>query len=182
MNTATPRARGTAISNARNEVARVPKMNGSAPKSPLTGSHDWLVKNLNPNSARLNFERRTRIVAMKITIAKILQAHNSITPANVRSAILPLPRLARNLRISEGGSTAACTWPVAGEEGIWTESARGTVVGSEEFGSELVVIWVRDTDFPGMPTQPPSNEGAKKHERNMKYRLHGSLKATRASR
>jgi hypothetical protein len=50
---ATPSARGTAISSARNEVARVPKIKGSAPKSPETGSQAEREKNFQPNWTRL---------------------------------------------------------------------------------------------------------------------------------
>src|SRR5579871_3127765 len=76
-------------------------MKGRAPKSPETGSHAERVKNLQPNCAKLRWERRTRIVRMKRTMTKMLQAHNSMTAAKLLSAKRPLPRLLRNSRMGE---------------------------------------------------------------------------------
>ena len=44
---------------------------------------------------------------MNKTIAKMLNAHSSITAANVLSATPPLPRVARNLRTSDGSPSGA---------------------------------------------------------------------------
>src|SRR5215469_15886046 len=99
--TATPSANGTAMHKASRDVARVPKMKGSAPKSPETGSHADLVKNFKPNCTRLGRECSTRRTRMNRTIAKIVQAHRSITAAKVLSATRPLPRLLRNSRMGD---------------------------------------------------------------------------------
>src|SRR5271168_4554982 len=110
---ATPSASGTAISRARNEVARVPKIKGSAPKSPETGSHAWRVKKLQPNWARLRCERTIRMLRMKRTIAKMLKAQTSITAAKLLSANLPLPRSLRKVRTADGAGLTA-VGPAAG--------------------------------------------------------------------
>src|ERR1700737_5124552 len=75
--TATPSASGTARHKASRDVARVPKMKGSAPKSPETGSHAERVKNFQPNATRLGRECITRMPTMKRTIAKILKAQTT---------------------------------------------------------------------------------------------------------
>src|SRR5438270_5479525 len=99
--TATPSANGTAIHKASREVARVPKMKGSAPKSPETGSHAARVKNFQPNCTRLGRECTTRMTKIKRTIAKMVQAQRSITAAKLLSAMRPLPRLLRNSRMGD---------------------------------------------------------------------------------
>ena len=43
------------------------------------------------------------MLAMKSTIAKMLNAHTSMTAENAASAVRPLPRARRNSRIAEGG-------------------------------------------------------------------------------
>src|ERR1700680_3299520 len=118
-------------------------MNGSAPKSPLTGSHAWLVKNLKPNCARLSFDRSTRMTRMNSTMAKMLQAHKSISAAKLLSAILPLPRVRKNSRMADGalspGSSASRLGPEAAVA-IGTASGTGADAGEaadeNEPGSE----------------------------------------------
>src|SRR5258705_1717808 len=119
--TATPSANGTAMHKARSDVARVPKMKGSAPKSPETGSHAERVKNFQPNCTRLGRECKTRMPKMKRTMAKIVQAQTSMTAAKLLSAMRPLPRLRRKSRIGEGGGSIAAN---AGS-GRWTAGGLG---------------------------------------------------------
>src|SRR5690242_9043284 len=49
MNTEIPSAIGVAIARARMDEYSVPQMNGSAPKSPATGSHVVVRQKLRPN-------------------------------------------------------------------------------------------------------------------------------------
>src|SRR5579859_4368203 len=99
--TASPTARGTAISRAMTEVTSVPKINGSAPKSPLTGSHFCWIKNENPNRAQVSLELDINSHAISRTMPKMLSAQSNINPLNARSAIAELPREWRKFLTSE---------------------------------------------------------------------------------
>ena len=72
--------------SASSEVASVPKMKGSAPKSPETGSHASRVKNFQPKAARLGRDCRIRMAKMNRTMAKMVNAHSIIRAAKVLSA------------------------------------------------------------------------------------------------
>ena len=117
-------------------------MNGSAPKSPVTGFHAERRKNPNPNCDRLSLERAIKIVRINSTIAKMLSAHTSITAAKVPSASPPLPRALRYCRIGEGGPSAAAGSGAATKltiAGAWSGAAsiacEGAVSGDEGSGS-----------------------------------------------
>src|ERR1700753_4070329 len=77
-------------------------MNGNAPKSPLTGSHDCLKKKSRPNFEIVRRERAISSQAISATIAKIVKAHISISQRKARSLSAELPRSVRNLRMAEG--------------------------------------------------------------------------------
>src|SRR5579871_1088423 len=127
-------------------------MKGRAPKSPETGSHAERVKNLQPNCAKLRCERRTRMVRMKRTMTKMLQAHNSMTAAKLLSARRPLPRLLRYSRMGESVVTAA--WGSAPAAGVGvTASVAGT--GRGDPGSRSVVIRVEDTILVSWKSESP---------------------------
>src|SRR5271155_5724780 len=118
-------------------------MNGSAPKSPETGSQAWRVKNFQPNWTRLRWERRTRMLRMKRTMAKMLQAQTSMTAAKLLSAIRPLPRWFRYARMAETGAPAkAGSRPAAKVAG---GASTGGGRGVEDPGSRSVVMWLEDT-------------------------------------
>src|SRR5580692_3040028 len=144
---ATPSASGTAMISAMSEVAIVPKMKGSAPKSPETGSHASRVKKLQPNCARLRWERRIRILRMKRTIAKMLNAQSSMTAAKLVSAMRPLPRLFRKSRIGEGIAATADDAASGARVAGGPSSVGGT--GGDDLESRSSVMRVVDTIYFG---------------------------------
>ena len=76
-------------------------MNGSAPKSPLTGSHAWWKKKAMPNLLIDICERNTSSVAISATIPKMVRAQPSISHLKARSLQTELPRPSRNFRTAE---------------------------------------------------------------------------------
>src|SRR5258707_9619510 len=136
---ATPSASGTAMQRASSEVARVPKMKGSAPKSPATGSHASRVKNFQPNAARLGRECRTRMPKMNTTMAKMLKAHRSVSAAKLLSARAPLPRLLRKSRMADTLAPAVGTESCASSaDGLGRMGGTGS--GDLEFRSSVIRI------------------------------------------
>ena len=77
-------------------------MNGSAPKSPETGSHVRVEKKCQPNALIDSCECETRTETIRITIAKMLSAQTTIRDANAPSAIRPELFACRNMRITDG--------------------------------------------------------------------------------
>src|SRR5580704_11187582 len=123
-------------------------MNGRAPKSPEMGSHAERVKNFQPNCAKLRCERRARMVRMKRTMTKMLQAHSNMTAAKLLSARRPLPRLLRNSRMGERVVVAGSGSGGPGAGAGVAANVAGT--GSDDPGSRSVVMRVEDTIwFPG---------------------------------
>ena len=83
--TAVPMLSGTAISSAINEETSVPKMNGSAPKLSLTGSHSELVRNRQPNFASAKCEPFANSSPITMMSAKIDSAMSSASDLKMRS-------------------------------------------------------------------------------------------------
>ncbi len=88
-------------------------MKGIAPKSPLTGSQFFPLKNAKPNFTIVICDRTTSVVAMRMTMAKMLSAQIWTSTANDMSAALPLPRLPRKSRIGEGDEGPSTTGAAA---------------------------------------------------------------------
>ncbi len=116
-------------------------MKGSAPKSPLTGSHAERAKKCHPNWCSVSRDRTTRMMRIKATIAKMEDAQKSIRPAKLRSAMLPLGRELRKARIAEGGAGVAS----GGRDG---SVAAGTVFRGGIADLDLisvVILEIKDT-------------------------------------
>src|SRR5580700_2482365 len=105
-------------------------MNGSAPKSLLTGFHADRKKKLSPNLCSVSVECPTSSAAISPTMPKMLSAHSTITQRNVPSAQPELPRPCRNTRTADGsvdeGGTATGPGPPAGAAGPGVFGARGS--------------------------------------------------------
>src|SRR5581483_8367318 len=98
MNTAAPTESGTAMTSARIDETNVPKTNGSAPKSPDTGSQFELKKNFQPNCFNDSSECWTNCHTNKMTMAITESAQNRIKARKPLSA----KRLASELRTGIG--------------------------------------------------------------------------------
>ena len=83
-------------------------MNGSAPKSPETGSHVRVEKKCQPNALTDSYECETRTDTIRSTIAKMLSAQTTIRAAKAPSAIRPELFACKNMRTADGvtGATA----------------------------------------------------------------------------
>jgi hypothetical protein len=103
------------------------------------------VKKLQPNCARLRWERRIRILRMKRTMAKMLNAQRSMTAAKLVSAMRPLPRLFRKSRIVE---VVAATVDDA-VSGVRVAGGPGSVGGTvgDDLESRSSVMRVVDTIY-----------------------------------
>ena len=80
-----PRAMGVERSNARIAEYNVPQMNGSAPKSPETGSHVFVTQKLNPNFSIDNRESCHSTTAMPTTRAISSTANAPVKARKLRS-------------------------------------------------------------------------------------------------
>src|ERR1700722_5494004 len=100
---------GTAIATARIDERTVPKMKGSAPKSPETGSHELFLKKLQPKAWMESLELLTSTKTISSTMAKMLRAQMSMRAPKAPSANLPGLRCCRKERMAEGcaGTTSA---------------------------------------------------------------------------
>src|SRR6202046_172317 len=84
-------------------------MNGSAPKSPETGSQVRVEKKCQPNALMESCECETRTETIRITIAKMLSAQTTIRDAKAPSAIRPELFACRNMRTADGVTGATDT-------------------------------------------------------------------------
>src|SRR5947209_6073478 len=85
--TATATDRGTAITSARIDETRVPKINGSAPNSPETGSHKLVAKKWKPNFCHASAERCKSSDTVSATTTSIVSPVSVIRPRKPESRL-----------------------------------------------------------------------------------------------
>src|ERR1700690_229741 len=110
-NTATEIAKGTAMIRARIEETMVPKINGSAPKAPFTGSHALDMKKWNPNFCHARAERWINSDRVSPTTASTVRAAASISPWK------PVSRVKKVL-VQAGVFCAVFTSEILGDSGV----------------------------------------------------------------
>ena len=85
--TATATDRGTAIKSARIDETSVPKINGRAPNSPATGSHELVAKKWKPNFCHASAERCKSSDNVSATTTSIVRPATVIRPRNPESRL-----------------------------------------------------------------------------------------------